>query len=91
MPLLVIEQVGGFTDNSAPVENPRLSFSCWSTKKETASDLRRALVAYLKTLDGVMLDPQTRCGGVTDITSLFIRERDSAYCRYIVDATVTTA
>jgi len=90
-PLLTIEQVAGGRDDYVPLEDPRLSVSVWARKKEDASKGRRALVDYLTSLEGVKLDSVTVCKSVSNVQTVYLRDPDGQYCRYIVDFTMHAA
>jgi hypothetical protein len=89
LPLVTVEQVGGTYDDTAPVDRPRLSFSCWGVNKAQASTVRRALLDYLFDLPGTDLDDGTHCYEVADFAVLFLRDPGGQLCRYVVDATVS--
>jgi hypothetical protein len=56
LPLLTVAHIsGGPDDGEAPLDVPRLTFSCWGKNKEDASNLRLALVGWLRSLNSVML------------------------------------
>jgi hypothetical protein len=88
-PLVTLSQVGGGVDEL--LEFPRISFDCWASKKEDASDVKRALLDYLNGLGGKWLDATTHVYTVQDIAVLYLREPESKLCRYIVDVTVNAA
>jgi hypothetical protein len=90
LPLLTVAHIsGGPDDGEAPLDVPRLTFSCWGKNKEDASNLRLALVGWLRSLNSVMLDPTTFCYGVTGIFITW--QPDDQLARYVVDATFSVA
>lgn len=90
LPVLTVAQVSGGPQNTeAPIEQPRLTFSCWGKDKLDASDLRRALVGWLRSLTDVQLDDTTWCYGVADIFATWQPDDDARLARYVVDATFT--
>lgn len=92
LPLLTVALIsGGPEDGEAPLDRPRLTFSCWAKDKKAASDLRRALIAWLRALVGVQLDPTTYCYEVSNIASTWAPDDEAELARYVVDATFTTA
>lgn len=86
-PLVTVAQVSGQFDPSAPVDHPRLSFDVWDLTKKGASDLKRALIEALFTLNHSQLDPSTYCYYVDDITSVWLPDNEARLARYVVDAT----
>jgi hypothetical protein len=90
LPLLTVALISGGPDNGeAPLDRPRLTFSCWGKTKLEASDLYRDLVTWLRRLDSVQLDSSTFCYGVTDIFATWQPDDEARLARYVVDATLT--
>lgn len=92
LPLVTLALIsGGPDDGEAPIDEPRLTFDCWAVSKEEASDVKRALVSWMRSLSGTMLDDHTFCYYVSGINVTWLPDNDAQLARYVVDATFTVA
>lgn len=75
LPLITVSRISGISDDTVPVDYPRLTWSVWGANKKQAADVWRQLVDAL------------RDNGAFDIFSVWLPDSEAKLARYVVDAT----